>query len=669
MRFSYRFLFHLSGLIGNTPKAFRDSLPRTETWAILAANRQQELLSHQVKSLLKSNNSKKAKILDEQLHGSNNNGNEDNFFDDNASDTESENNNDENNTLDDSPTGGSSSVGGNAKANSSLSMLMGQLSAIASRMQEDVDHNVDASFDSEFPQDQKLSSDTLCLWSSVEEVLPCICSNIRRPHSSDNEFELKEIFQTALKSASEKYCFLISSVETMTPLYFAIDCRKNEEKTMGLFPKAYSLDPEVIFDSDGLTELISILQPIAGTTHIVMIGSGIDYYKWFIYKFKYGNRKKKTKQMKKEYKDLIEEDSQKMNAIALSLIKRGFKFISILQGGFAEAVYYINRPESKLNLSSALVDVDKMKLYSFLNIPFEAQPKSSITSLWSETAPAAMKSVGNLISNWRQPKTGENPPPAAASAPVPPPAAADGGPPQPPADTTSTTGTKTEAAKQLLSGFGKSISMFGASSLENIKQKIASATNKTEGEKNEPSSSQSTQPHHRSSVFGDEGDSAAQSNLPKTEQERAQALAIHRMSGLKKGDQITISRAELPGAILFPCTKHKEVWVVPNQKLKEEAAVPAPATNEDLLDMADSEDSSQKEISPNDHEENNKKVKQEIVVSRYLVVSRERFMVLDANGGGVGSIATVKSNHHLTEVSTSFLLLLQLKHFFKNCDL
>jgi hypothetical protein len=648
-------------LIGNTPKAFRDSLPRTETWAILAANRQQELLSHQVKSLLKSTNSKKAKILDEQLHGSNNNtGNEDNFFDDNASDTESENNNDENNTLDDSPTGGSSSIGGgNAKTNSSLSMLMGQLSAIASRMQEDVDHNVDASFDSEFPQDQKLSSDTLCLWSSVEEVLPCICSNIRRPHSSDNEFELKEIFQTALNQASEKYCFLISSLETMTPLYFAIDCRKNEEKTMGLFPKAYSLDPEVIFDSDGLTELISILQPIAGTTHIVMIGSGIDYYKWFIYKFKYGNRKKKTKQMKKEYKELIEEDSQKMNAIALSLIKRGFKFISILQGGFAEAVYYINRPESKLNLSSALVDVDKMKLYSFLNIPFEAQPKSSITSLWSETA---VKSVGNLISNWRQPKTGENPPPpapasAAASAPVPPPSSTtDGGPPQPPADTTPSTGTKTEAAKQILSGFGKSISMFGASSLENIKQKIASATNKSEGEKNEPS--QSTQPHHRSSsVFGDEGDSAAPSNLPKTEQERAQALAIHRMSGLKKGDQITISRAELPGAILFPCTKHKEVWVVPNQKLKEEAnAVPAPATNEDLLDMGDSEDSSQKEISPNDHE----KVKQEIVVSRYLVVSRERFMVLDANGGGVGSIATVKSNHHLTEVRNCLFSFIQI---------
>ena len=40
-----------------------------------------------------------------------------------------------------------------------------------------------------------------------------------------------------------------------------------------------------------------------------------------------------------------------------------------------------------------------------------------------------------------------------------------------------------------------------------------------------------------------------------------------------------------------------------------------------------------------------------IQVHRYLVISRERFIVLDSNGAGVGSSATVKSNHHLTEVT------------------
>jgi hypothetical protein len=222
---------------------------------------------------------------------------------------------------------------------------MNQLRTIAASQFDEDDHGFDASFDeaSEFAQDQKLKSDTLCLWSSVEEVLPCICSNIRR--ARNDEFELKEIFYSTYislpnsntnnsetSSSKNKSCFFISSIDTMTPLYFAIDCRKNEEKTIGLFPKAYSLDPDIIYDSDGLTELLAILQPIASTTHIVIIGSGLEYYRWFIYKFKYANRKKKTKPMKKEYKELIEEDSKKINAIAMILIKKGFKFISVLQG-------------------------------------------------------------------------------------------------------------------------------------------------------------------------------------------------------------------------------------------------------------------------------------------------------------------------------------------------
>ena len=37
-------------------------------------------------------------------------------------------------------------------------------------------------------------------------------------------------------------------------------------------------------------------------------------------------------------------------------------------------------------------------------------------------------------------------------------------------------------------------------------------------------------------------------------------------------------------------------------------------------------------------------------VHRFLVVTRERFMVLDSGGSGIGSTAVVKSNHHLTEV-------------------
>ena len=36
---------------------------------------------------------------------------------------------------------------------------------------------------------------------------------------------------------------------------------------------------------------------------------------------------------------------------------------------------------------------------------------------------------------------------------------------------------------------------------------------------------------------------------------------------------------------------------------------------------------------------------------RYLVITKERIIVLDSGGAGVGAEATVKSNHHLTELA------------------
>lgn len=49
--------------------------------------------------------------------------------------------------------------------------------------------------------------------------------------------------------------------------------------------------------------------------------------------------------------------------------------------------------------------------------------------------------------------------------------------------------------------------------------------------------------------------------VSKTEAEKAQALAMHKLSGVVKGDQITINRESLPGALLFPARKIKLVPV------------------------------------------------------------------------------------------------------------
>jgi hypothetical protein len=109
-------------------------------------------------------------------------------------------------------------------------------------------------------------------------------------------------------------------------------------------------------------------------------------------------------------------------------------------------------------------------------------------------------------------------------------------------------------------------------------------------------------------------------SVTKTEAEKQQALAVHRLSGVKKGDELTIAKETFPGAILFPAMKEKEVLDEEGQLIM----VPGP-DGETLQPVTCS-------------------------VHRYLVITKERFIVLDSQGKGVGSTATVKSNHHLTEL-------------------
>lgn len=673
------FLLYFIDLICNTPQAFRDSLPRTETWAVLSAERQSKALSNQFKTMLSKEKKKMNKsLLDEQLHGA-----DDPVFDDDESDSASEDS--ENQAIEEEDV--TSGNDGQAHKSNTVSSLFGQLKAVADRFKGD--NALDASFDDSladlsFAQDQKLTADTLCLWSSVEEVLPCICSNVRR--TSENQSS-KVVFQKIVTNTLDKEetqasrsqtCFFLAPLDNYTPLYFAIDCRRLAEKTLGLFPKAYSLDPEVIFDGEGLNELLAILEPMAKTTHICIIGSGAEYYKWHL-SLQY---KKKTKKWKKELRELIEEDSKRLNALAMILIKKAFPYISILQGGFYQAVQYINKPESKLSLNSALIDIDRFRLGSMLGLSSNEsggsgatnQNKtsilaSSLATALNETAPAAIKSVGSLISNWRQSTNNTSAPPVTKPAAAPAadtPKLAEGANPAP-AATSDTAAT----AKQMFSGFGKTLGIFGASSLDTIKKGISAVAEKAAANTAPVSTNQKRAEEGEDHIDDGMGPKDAHPtddhkiSITKSDQERAQALALHRMSGLKKGDQVTISRAELPGAILFPCTKIKEIWVSSLPKsaedMKHDVAVDPFEIGKSTSQDEHHEDTSSPEADKKETEEGEAgKVKKEIVVSRYLVVSRERFMVLDANGGGVGSIATVKSNHHLTEVTRRLISLIRL---------
>ena len=139
---------------------------------------------------------------------------------------------------------------------------------------------------------------------------------------------------------------------------------------------------------------------------------------------------------------------------------------------------------------------------------------------------------------------------------------------------------------------------------------------------------------------------------------------MHVLAGLKKGDSISISRESLPGAVLFPGIKYKE--------FKEKEAEPISAVKEEVVPEVNADGESgvkDASISEGDDEDNgtkehpsdssvsvpaspvrNTEPPAPTQVHRFLVVTRERFIVLDSGGSGIGSTAIVKSNHHLTEV-------------------
>jgi len=103
-------------------------------------------------------------------------------------------------------------------------------------------------------------------------VVPCICSNGRRNISDKT---VSKIFYDTIYYETYQnlgYCFFISTLEKELPFYFAIDCRTEEEKSLGKFPKAFSVDPEILVDAEQISSILSVLESLGSSTHITIIG-------------------------------------------------------------------------------------------------------------------------------------------------------------------------------------------------------------------------------------------------------------------------------------------------------------------------------------------------------------------------------------------------------------
>jgi hypothetical protein len=406
-------------------------------------------------------------------------------------------------------------------------------------------------------------------------------------------------------------------------------------------------------------------------------------------------------------------------------------FHSILDGGFAAAARYLHRADSSLSLMGALIDVNKNELESLLGIPSSEPQKATLMSRIesslhgdnikpasqasaASTSAAAPISLVSLISSF----TTNHATSVSSAKPVPPVGAAKTvepahskpettNPPVPPVENANVT-----AAKTLFSGLGKKISLFSSSSLETIKKNVAAYNAPLpahEVPQNTAVANAQLKSFAKSLDFvidDEEEDDGMGPREPKKQQfadtdsisisrtdiERAQVLALHKMAGLQKGDRILINRDELPGAVLFPCLKVKEIFVddpalapasqQTDSSLEEghgsgafslvddEDGERSPSVNREGQQRQEEEEEEetkegleggQQEVSPvvtlptqqsvvERAMERTTQIRKEIQVHRFLVVSKERFLVLDSNAEGVGSQAVVKSNHHLTEV-------------------
>ncbi len=493
-----------------------------------------------------------------------------------------------------------------------------------------------------------------CLWASAAEVIPCICSSKRKTPTTRDVLS-SFIEGCEWRAGKTEFGVELKGGEGMSypreenlsaPFYFGIDIRSQSEMALGRFPKAYCLDPRSLTDPDSISACLATLEPMSEIAHLCIIGNSFK----FIFHCSIGVGEEFIRQQHQPDEDemgmslenTLAEYHNVLMSVAVFFMKKGFKNVSVLDGGFAAAARYLLNESCPFKMSTALVDVQPQALDRLLgpgtcekHLGIKRPVRNVDTNPHrSENDPAiglsaGLVAVGNFVAN----VTGQPPPEV---------------------DT-----------KQVLEDIGKKLTLFGSSTFATLKRvSVAGVASVVSGAPlpNQAATPQAKPPDvdgvdnaaHGGSTWRnvgpdddrnaltfvideedeDEDDSEKKGssslaevipdttkiNVTKTEAEKKQALAIHKLAGVKKGDTLSITRETFPGAILFPAMKEKEVY----DENGELIMVPGP-DGETLRPVTSS-------------------------VHRYLVITKERFIVLDSQGKGVGAEAVVKSNHHLTEL-------------------
>lgn len=170
--------------------------------------------------------------------------------------------------------------------------------------------------------------------------------------------------------------------------YYLVDSRPSETvKVQGAFPTSVHLSPEDLMDPDRIQEKVDMFESLRGAVHICIMGEGFSSFPEL-----YDNPLSQVQEK------LLENDESRTNMCALFFVKKGFPFISVLNGGFAAAHSWLSRDCDYLTPTKVLVDYDEQtSLFADLERSYQAQKEYSNASSRRKTTLALQKLLDNSM--------------------------------------------------------------------------------------------------------------------------------------------------------------------------------------------------------------------------------------------------------------------------------
>lgn len=112
------------------------------------------------------------------------------------------------------------------------------------------------------------------------------------------------------------------------PRFFVVDCRglrSSDDLKSGRIPAAYTLDPSVFDSPELIAKSMDAFNPMKSRVHVVLVGHGVGIPPQLV----------TSEEVKTSIRDAARLDIDCINQAALFFQKRGFRFVSCLDGGYA----------------------------------------------------------------------------------------------------------------------------------------------------------------------------------------------------------------------------------------------------------------------------------------------------------------------------------------------